>query len=312
MIFIYILIIFTLFIILGISADVTVNNIKKIASTLKLKLFTFGIILGIITTLPEIFLGINATFDNIASVSVGNLLGGIIILFGLVLGLILILNNKIKTDDRFDLILPQLLVIFSPILLGLDGVYNLLDGLIMVGLYVGLILYLYKSNKSLEKIPNEKILFHKTHLTKAIIFSILGISTILISSHWIIEYTLKILNSVKVEQILLGTIIFAIGTNLPEITIAFTSWLKKSSELSLSHILSSAFTNIFVLGILSIIKPIFFTINTHFLLLILFLTIFLILFLIFYHSEKKLDRKEGVIFVVTYIIFLIVTLYSGK
>jgi len=135
-----------LFIALGWSADFAVKNIKYLGAVLKIRLFAFGILLGLITSLPELSLGINATIDRATALSVGNLLGGIIVMLGLILGASLLLNRKITTDGRLASLIPTVLVIFSPILLGIDGKYSLSDGIAMIGLYVGLIFYLYRLN----------------------------------------------------------------------------------------------------------------------------------------------------------------------
>lgn len=66
-----------MFVVLGGSAGLVVRNIKYIASALHIKLFAFGIVLGLITTLPELSVGINATIDGVAALSVGNLLSGL-------------------------------------------------------------------------------------------------------------------------------------------------------------------------------------------------------------------------------------------
>ena len=152
-----------LFAVLGVAADFAVRNIKYIASVLKIRLFAFGILLGLITTLPELSVGINATLDGVASLSVGNLLGGVIVLLGLILGAGLVINRQIATDGKLKKLIPKVAVISPPpILLGLDGSYVLLDGLIMVSLYLGLIFYLYRANHSfgishLEIIDKNKI-----------------------------------------------------------------------------------------------------------------------------------------------------------
>lgn len=90
-----------LFIILGIAADVVVRNIKYIATVLKVRLFAFGIVLGLATSLPELSVGINAMMNEASSLSVGNLLGGIIVIFGLILGTSLIFNRSVETDGSF-------------------------------------------------------------------------------------------------------------------------------------------------------------------------------------------------------------------
>ena len=121
-----------LFIALGWVADLAVKNIKYIGATLKIRLFAFGILLGLATTLPELSLGINSTINQAASLSVGNILGGIIVILGLVLGASLLLNRKITTDGRWATLIPTVLFIFSPVLFGIDGQYGLTDGIIMV------------------------------------------------------------------------------------------------------------------------------------------------------------------------------------
>src|SRR3989339_1678129 len=106
-----------LFAVLGVPADFAVRNIKYIASVLKIRLFAFGLLLGLITTLPELSVGINATIDKAASLSVGNLMGGIIVIFGLVLGASLLLNRQIDTNEKLKILIPEVAIIFLPILL---------------------------------------------------------------------------------------------------------------------------------------------------------------------------------------------------
>ena len=301
------LLIIFLFAALGWSADFAVKNIKYISAILETRLFTFGILLGLITTLPELSLGINATVDRAATLSVGNLLGGVVVMLGLILGISLLLSRKITTDGRLTSLIPTVLVIFSPVLFGIDGKYGLLDGLAMIGLYLGLIFYLYRLNHFSNHIYIKITNGNKT--TKSIIFAVAGIIGILVSSQWIVEITLDLLNYIQLSQLAIGLIVFSIGTNLPEISIAITSWRKKSSELSLSHLLSSSFTNVLVLGILALLRPIVFNTNSAYWIVALFLGIILTLFAYFYYSGRKMDRREGATLLAGYILFLAANLY---
>ena len=115
--FLYLLIILVLFFILGKSADFLIVNIKKISDRLKIKTSTIGIILGILTTTPELFIGINAIENKVGSISIGNLFGGIILLFTLLLGVNLVLNEKIRTDGEIKNIAPNFLFIILRVIL---------------------------------------------------------------------------------------------------------------------------------------------------------------------------------------------------
>ncbi len=302
------LLLLILFIALGWAANFTVNNIKYIGATLKIRLFAFGILLGLISNLPELFLGINATVNDVATVSVGNLIGGIIFRLGLILGAGLLIHKKIITDGCLKFLIPTILVIFSPIMLGVDGKYGFFDGLLMVSLYIGLIFYLYHLNHFGHHHIIKK---DDNHIAKSFLIAFIGIIITLITSHWIVKITLDLLNYVKVSQLLIGLIVFSIGTNLPEISIAFTSWRKKSPELSLSVLLSSTFTNVLVLGTLTIIQPIIFDTSLVFWTSALFSSIILILFTYFYYSGKKMDRREGAILLAGYILFIMVNICFG-
>lgn len=298
-----------LFIALGWSANFAVKNIKYLGAILKIRLFAFGILLGLITSLPELSLGINATIDRATALSVGNLLGGIIVMLGLILGASLLLNRKIATDGRLASLIPTVLVIFSPILFGVDGKYSLFDGIAMIGLYVGLIFYLYHLNhfsnhKHIEITDSNRV-------GKSVVLAVVGIIGVLVASHWIVGITLDLLNYIKVGQLVIGLVVFSIGTNLPEISIAITSWRKKSSELSLSHLLSSSFTNVLILGVLALLRPIVFDTNSSFWIAALFLGVILTLFAYFYHSEKKMDWREGAVLLAGYVIFIVVNICFG-
>ncbi len=302
-IFLNILLLLVLFVLLGVAADSVVKKIKYIASALRIKLFIFGILLGIITTLPELAVGINTTLDATAGLSAGNLLGGIIVILGLILGGSLVLNRKTVTDGRVKTIFPQIIMIFFPIFLGLDGNFGLVDGLLMIGSYVGLIYYLYRVNHSF--VGEEVVIIEKNKIAKAVFLSIVGVIFVLLISHLVVKTAESLLQNWNISKLMFGVLIFSIGTNLPEISIVFMSWRKKASELSLNYLLSSAFTNILVLGLLSTLRPITIVVGPIYYVLALFLFIILVLFLFFYHSGKEMSRIEGVILLTCYFLFLI-------
>ena len=110
-----------LFLLLGTSANIVVDNIKKIGKKLRIPTFLLGLMLGILTSFPELSIAINTSIKGIQDVSVGNLFGGIFVVFCITLGLGLILNRKIKTDGKITTPLPAFAFLFFPNC-NLDGV----------------------------------------------------------------------------------------------------------------------------------------------------------------------------------------------
>lgn len=291
-----------LFSVLGVAADFAVHNIKYIASVLHVRLFAFGIVLGLVTSLPELSVGINAVIDGVGSLSVGNLLGGIIVIFGLVLGFSLMFNRAVETDGELKTLLPQAAYIILPIFLGIDGVFGWIDGLILVFFYLLLIMYLYYAHSHFNF--SQPIAINRNKIIRAFFLSIAGVVVVIVSAKWIVDMAINLSQGLHVGNVVLGAVIFAIGTNLPEITIAITSWRKKASELSLSHLLSSALANVLILGILSSISSIYFLYNVEFVLIAIFLLLMVFFFTLFYYSGKQMERWEGLVLFIVYLLFL--------
>lgn len=296
-----------LFIVLGLSADLAVKNIRYIASSLKMKLFALGIILGIATTMPELSIGISSSLRGMGGLAVGNILGGIAVIVGLILSVNLILHKNIATTESWSATIPALVVISSPFLLGFDAKFGLFDGLIMMVLYLGLVFYLYKMGQR-EK-GESLALIDKKKIAKAILMALVGIILVIITSNLAIETASIILEKFGISRLMMGILVFSIGTNLPEITIALSSYRRKASELSLSYLLSSAFTNILVLGILAVLKPISFKMDLAYLILAGSVSLIMILFVIFSYTKKSLSRLEGFIILAVYLVFLGANIY---
>lgn len=178
----------------------------------------------------------------------------------------------------------------------------------MVLLYIGLVYYLYRINRSPLDVGRMAIVKDKK-IIKEIIIALIGIIAVMIISHWVIQITLIFLEKLLVSKLVIGLLIFSIGTNLPEIIITFTSWRRKSADLSLSHLMSSAFTNILVLGVLAILSPITFIIGPVYYALCFFVILIISLFFIFYISKRNLSRIEGGFLMLVYLAFLLSNFY---
>ncbi len=291
-----------LFYLLGKSADLVIINIREIGKKLGIKIFFLGLLLGVFTSLPELTIGINALINDLGEVSLGNLLGGLMVLFGLILGISLILNRKIKTDGRIINFLPILIYLLLPLFFGLDGKIGSIDGIILIIAYLAMLYYLYLNNKNSSPIHFE--LFRNGKIIKDVFFIISGLILVIIFSNLIIRLTSILLHNFNIPGFLVGLILFSIGTNLPEIIVTVKSWRKNIKELSISNLIGSAMANVLIIGILSTIKIFPVTINFNYFILTFFLAILFLSLLIFYKTKKELSRTEGIVLICIYILFL--------
>jgi len=296
-----------LFIVLGACADLAVQNIKYIATASRMRIFALGVLLGVITSLPELSVGLNASLEGVTALSVGNLIGGVIVLIGFVLGASLLFGRQIKTDKSMKSLIPEALFILLPILLGLDGKFGLIDGLILVIFYFTLLFYLYRFNRTLT--GDEVVFLERSKIIKSLFLALIGMAGMMLAAHWVILMTVDLLTTLNISKLFVGMFVFSIGTNLPEIIITFTSWRRQAMELSVSHLMSSAFSNILILGLLSVINPIAFTLSPTYYVLAIFLIILIIAFSIFVYTNKRLDRREGSVLLAIYLLFLFTNIY---
>ncbi len=293
----------SLFLLLSFAADQVAKNLRVIAVKLGLPIFLLGLVLGLFTSFPEGAIAINAMINGVQGLSIGNLFGGVVVMFSLVLGIGVILNKEITNDGRLSFLALCFAYILLPFFLAIKGNLNYIDGILLIVLYFFLLARLYQAN---HQMFHFKIaLVSETKVIKETLLVVGGIIAILLSSHYIIEITGTLLKQYNLSPFLIGLIFFPLGTNLPELTVAIASWRRKDKELSFSNLLGSAVANTLIVGALVTIKTYSFSQNYNYLVTFLFMAVLAVTMMVFYRSGKRLSRLEGIILVGIYILFII-------
>jgi cation:H+ antiporter len=305
-----ILVVFLLifFYLLGKSANLIVINLKRLGNKLGLPMYFLGLILGLFTSLPEFIVGINSLLNGIENVAFGNLFGGTLVALALVLGINAVMNKSIKTNTHGGNFMVIMAYILLPILLSLDGMIGIVDGSILIVIYLLILYKLYSSSKNNEETQQKH--HNKKKLYLGIFWIVFGITGVVVLSTLIVNTTELLLVETGISQFALGLILFAIGTNLPEITIAIKSMQNHNKELSYSNILGSAAANPFLIGVLSFMQPLRFQIEIPYMLMAFFTFMLVIILYFFYKSDNKFTRKEGIILIWIYILFVFSELLS--
>ncbi len=311
------------FFILSQGADLLLVNLKTLAEKTKIHPVLLGLMLGFLTTIPEFMVGLNSIRQGVASLSVGNIWGGIIVILALILGLSIVLQREIKTDGRLSVVLPSFIFIIFSLFLGLKGYLNFYDGLLLLTFYL-VIVYLdflagghYRSdtltqeavlkaegiNKVKPWIGRRLYNFQRRYKVESI-WAFIGLFLVIVSSYAIMEIADIFLEIYPLPPFLVGLLIFSIGTNLPEIAVMIRSFKLKSGDISFGHLVGSAVSNILVLGLLSFMTKIEINVSWRYYFLMMFMTFVLGTVAWFYVSEKKFDRREGLILIFLYLAFV--------
>lgn len=299
------------FLAVWLGSGLVVKSVVSLARSWKLPIFTVSFfILGILTSLPEISIGIMAIIEDKPLIFAGNLLGGVIVMFLGIIPLLGMLGNGIKIPTQLSLkqILVSLVIILAPSLLTADQKIESWEGVLMVLLYLILFLFFSKDLSLAERIKNttRRKSLNKLKLLGKIIT---GIILMAFASQQIVNSTLFFADKLNISPFFVSLIVVSIGTNIPEITIVFRSILQKQKDVALADYLGSASANTLLFGFFSLLywRPIY--LPNHFLIRLTFLILALTLFFIFARSKRILSRKESVILFLLYIAFILFEIY---
>jgi cation:H+ antiporter len=289
------------------SAKLVEGSFTAISSKFKINQFILGFFaISIITSLPEISIALMSS-NTSPELSLGNLIGASIVILTLIIGISAIKYNGIEFKKKFSQkeVSIGLLLVLLIVIVTSDRTLSVLDGIILLLSYALFILYLYKRFSSTEN----KSLYTKINNTRTLnifIKGTVGIFGIIISSSYVVSTAEIIALNFGIPQAVIGILMLAIGTNLPELTLLIISKAKESSDIIIGGFFGSVCVNVASLGVLAIISGGFEI--TGFMnivsgIVILFLTI--VTFLIFSWTGKKLSKTEGILLVVLYGVFVL-------
>ena len=293
---------------LWLGSGLIVNSLDNISRRLEISAFAVSFfLLGFLTSLPELSVGINAIIDKTPEIYIGNLIGGSVIIFLLIIPLLAILGNGIILSHQLtsNKLIFSLYVIGLPSLLIIDKNLTSVESLLLIIAY-SVLLYAFEKRKGIFDHFRDKLYLDNRDTARDFFKIFTGAFVVFMSSGILVEKTIVFSRYLHVSPFLLSLLGLSIGTNLPEISIAARSITSGKKEIALGDYIGSAATNSMLLGILTIInnQPVAF--QNHFLITFLFMWAGLILFYFFTRSKNDISRKEGFALLFLYLVFFLV------
>lgn len=311
--FLHIIVFIGSFLLLWLSANLIVDGISSLAKKIALSSFAVSFfVLGILTSIPELSIGVNAVMHHTPEIFVGNLIGASFVLYMLVIPLLAILGGGIRLAHEMSqkVLLLSLSLGIAPIFLILDGKITRFEGLFMTLIYVTLFYIIEKRKNIFEKI-HDRILYGKKKGMVTLIKIIAGCAVIFVASKLLVDETIYFSVFFHTAPFLISLLILSVGTNVPELSIAVASVMKKNKEVAFSDYIGSAAANSFFFGLLTLVNGDF-SIAAHgfdgtFVIFIAGVS----LFFIFTRTKKSLSRREGIVLLFIYVLFILVEVAMG-
>jgi cation:H+ antiporter len=301
------LLFFVGFFFIWVGSGLIVSSADRIAKSLKLSSFALSFfILGLLTSIPEFSLGVSSLVTDEPEIIVGTLLGGIVVMFLLVIPLLAIMGNGIKLSSDFDKtrMTISLMLVTLPSLFVLDQKISFFEGIFMVIAYITVLIYI-QSKKGVLSEKSVEALAQRTYSFLDIGKVILGVVIVFLASALVVDKTEYFANIYSISPFLIGLVLLSIGTNLPELSLSVRSVIQGKKDVAFGDYIGSASANTLLLGLFATAQRGNIVTVERFYLIYLFTLIAVVFFYFFARSEKKISRTEGFILLTFYVLFIL-------
>ena len=248
--------------VLVLSADVAVNKLVSLANYFNLSTTFVGMtVVSIATSIPEITAHLTASVGILrgtldyqvgSAVVLGANIGSDVVQQTLIMGLVVLVAGSLYFRRYFlwKSLLPMIAAAVVCLILGLNGRYSRLDGLILFGLFVAYTYYLYVDERKHfpgasapaeaeegQKIETPRQAWVAAGITVgAMMLSVLSAQIVLERTEWIVQIT-------GIGGSLIGVVTLGVASALPELTTALSGLKHRAHGISLGTLVGSNITN---------------------------------------------------------------------
>jgi len=273
------------------------------------------------TSSPELIVNLVGAFRGETSLAFGNVAGSNLANLGLVLGTAALISPVLIQGQIVRRELPLLLLGTTMLLvmtldmplLGAAPVITASDGLILL-LFFSVFVYITVGDFMNQR--QDALLLNVEHLEEVVpvpvdgglvinwLFVVGGIAGLTFGGHLTISAGADLATAMGVDPVIVGIVIVAIGTSLPELVTSITAALRDESDLCLGNVVgSNIFNGLVVLPLSSLVRPLPVPPGGQ---LDIFVSILLCLVLIplFVFGKARMDRKMGCVMLAAYALYV--------
>lgn len=251
------------------------------------------------TSIPELSVSLTASAVGASGIAVGNIVGSNIANIGLVLGLAMLITPILVDMGDIEEVTVMLIITVVTLVYMMGGLSRM-EGIFLLAFIVIYTLDLVKHGKK-----RMQYIKPKYDIARELIYFLVGICGVFVGSRLLVIAASEFALIFSISGVVIGATVVALGTSLPELSIVLMAGKKGFREMALGTIIGSNMFNLAaILAITAIIRPIP---ATHNLLYVDMPIMAILAFLLFsfMRTDWRLSRKEGVIFLSVYVIFII-------
>ena len=245
------------------GADRFVDGASALSFNVGMSPLLIGVlVMGFGTSLPELLVSLFSSVMGNSGLSLGNAYGSNIINIGLVLGLAAVLSPVIVKRHVVRRELP-LLILATAITayFVMDFELSRGEGMILLASFIVLLIYLVRASSDdptkREDSSLQRQLEKRTiPLGKSINFLVVGVVVISICSAALVWSARGIVTNLGISELVVGVVLLALGTSLPELVVIVVAAKRGEHELALGNVIgSNLFNTLAVVGTAGLIAP---------------------------------------------------------
>jgi len=291
-----------------------VKSLTKIAKYYGIREFIIAFfVLGFAANLPNFFVDISAALRNLPQISLGDMIGGNLVDLTLVAAIAIFFSKKgISADSKMvqgSAVFTSIVALF-PLVLLLKGQVTRIDGLILIGLFFVYAWWIFSKEGRFKKDYPRKQKLGKGEILWIMLQTIVILIVLFFSSQQIINSANYFAGSMGASLSLVAILIVGLGNCFPETYFSIISAKKDQNWMILGDLMASVIVAAtLVFGIVALIHPFVIVDISQILVARIFLVIASILFWVTIKNDKKLSKKEGLILLAIYVLFLLTEIF---
>ncbi len=290
----------------ALGGEAFLKGILGVAAQLRLPNMLVAVTLAAFaTSSPELTVSTMAALSGKPEIGLGNALGSNVANVGLILGLALLFGSlavhftEIRRDYLLALAVPVLTFFLTR-----DGMVSRAEGGLLLALFV-LWLGLAILQAIRHRQDNHAETEHPDHSGRSWMFLLAGLTGLILAGRFFVTGASGIATSLGIHPYIIGAIVVAIGTTLPELVTTLLARLRGHDDVGLGTLLgSNLFNGLAIVGAAASIHPIRAPVSTVSVTLLFgLLTVLMML-----PRHGLLTRMRGIMLLLGYAVFVLFTL----
>lgn len=296
------------FIFLVYGSDWLVDGASALAKKMRVSDLVIGLtIVAFGTSAPELVVSTISAWQGNVDIAIANVVGSNVFNILVILGVAAIIYPLSVTRSTIWKEIP--LSLLAALVLGVmatRGQLDRADAFILLGFFSIFLVYMLEMAKAaraseLDGMTDAALMTGP----KMAVMIIGGLVGLVIGGKLVVDSAVHIATWFGISQALIGLTIVAAGTSLPELATSVRAAMKKKDDIAVGNVVGSNIFNIFfILGTSAVIRPLSFSAGAGIDILVCIVATLVLFAVMFIGRRHKIDRWQGIIFIIAYLVYL--------